>query len=118
MTTEKETRQARKAGTRTGWKNWLDDLQTYAVRVDSPTTAGELRRVIEAAVADDVRLKPVGSGHSLSNAAQPSDGNRYVDLSQLSGLIDTTAEQSTWRRSPGRGIDADGDETAWIRVKS
>ena len=106
------------AATRTGWKNWLDDLETDAARVDSPTTAAELRRTIEAAVADAVRLKPVGSGHSHSNAAQPTDGHRYVDLSRLSGLIDTMSERVTWRRSPGDGPDADPDETAWVRAKS
>ena len=103
-----EKRKAIKSARR-GWENWLHDYRTVARRVSPPGTLRELREIVEAALREGVRLKVVASGHSHSNATQPSAGQWYVDISQLSGRIDHTKEAATWRRRP---------ESAVARVKA
>ena len=98
-----EKRKAIRA-TRKGWENWLHDLKTDARRVDPPKNARELRRIIQAAVDQGQRLKPVSTGHSHSNATQPSKGHWYVDISRMSGLIDTKDEKSTWSKHADRSV--------------
>ncbi len=98
-----EKREAIRA-TRKDWQNWLHDLKTDARRVDPPKNAKQLRRIIQAAVDEGRRLKPVSAGHSHSNATQPSKGHWYVDISQLSGLIDLKDEKPTWATHADRSV--------------
>jgi hypothetical protein len=107
QTTFSEIRAEKKAAIRTtrkGWQNWLHDLKTDARRVDPPRNARQLRAIIQAAVDQGRRLKPVSTGHSHSNATQPSKGHWYVDISGLSGLIDLKGERKHWARHADKGV--------------
>ncbi len=90
--------------TRKEWENWLHDLKTDAQCVDSPKNAKQLRLIIQAAVDQGKRLKPVSTGHSHSNATQPAKGHWYVDITQMSGLIDLKNEKMTWAKNADNNV--------------
>lgn len=56
------------------WKNWLGDLETSIPFQNSktPSTSKELIEILEDALAKNMTVKFVGSGHSHSKVAQPS----------------------------------------------
>jgi FAD/FMN-containing dehydrogenase len=88
------------------FKNWIDDHDYRGPRAIPRTVAG-LREEMEAAVRANRRIRAIGSGHSMSNAARPRD--IFVDLSELSGAF----ADVKWIRSNPPGL---GPRESLIRV--
>lgn len=51
------------------WRNWAGDQVARPVRVLAPADAGEVAAAVEAAAAEGLRVRMVGSGHSFTGAA-------------------------------------------------
>ncbi len=85
-------------GRRVGrWRNWAGDQVTDPARVRSPADAGEVAAAVEAAAADGLRVRMVGSGHSFTGAAL-TDGV-LLRPERLTGLlaVDTAGCTATVR---------------------
>ncbi len=66
------------------WENWIEEQRVDADKVrPRPKDLSALIEAVERAVADGVRVRAVGSGHSSSAVAKPSEGGRYVDPGRL-----------------------------------
>ncbi|WP_168583505.1 D-arabinono-1,4-lactone oxidase [Gephyromycinifex aptenodytis] len=84
MTTPaKPPRPSASGGPRT-WVNWAGNVSCTPARVEYPTTPTEVTWVLDRARQDGRTVRPVGSGHSFTPAAQ-TDGV-LVDLRAMSGL--------------------------------
>ena len=70
----------------TTWSNWIKDFET-AVDIRYPSTRVELQDILEEAVLSDKKIKAVGSGHSHSMVAVPTNHHIAVDFHSLSGEI-------------------------------
>ncbi|SOD62234.1 L-gulonolactone oxidase [Streptomyces zhaozhouensis] len=57
------------ATTEADWRNWSRTASARPVRVERPRTVEELREVVRRAVAEGLRVKAVGSGHSFTGIA-------------------------------------------------
>ncbi|MCD2442761.1 FAD-binding protein [Agromyces sp. SYSU K20354] len=68
------------------WRNWARTEAVRPVRVERPATAEAVQRAVQAAAASDLRIKPVGSGHSFTGIAVAP--GVQLDLTDLSGVID------------------------------
>lgn len=68
----------------TGWTNWAGNVSCAPARVEYPTTPTEVAWVLERARAEGATVRPVGSGHSFTAAAQ-TDGV-MIDLRVMTGL--------------------------------
>src|SRR5256886_7284751 len=66
------------------WVNWAGNVRDTA-RTVRPGSVDEVAEVVKQARAEGRTVKPAGSGHSFTAAAQ-TDGIR-LDLSRLAGLI-------------------------------
>jgi FAD-linked oxidoreductase len=77
------------------WSNWAGNQTMTPARVVRPTSVDELSAAVKQAAADDLRVKPIGSGHSFT-AIGLTDGVQ-VDMSGLDRLVsvDTTSNQVT-----------------------
>ena len=51
------------------WTNWAGTELAHPVRQTHPASAAELAEDVRAAVAQGLRVKAVGSGHSFSGVA-------------------------------------------------
>jgi FAD-linked oxidoreductase len=69
------------------WSNWAGTEHAYPVRQTHPGTAEEVAADLHAAVAQGLRAKAVGSGHSFTGAAVTEGLLIHLDrLSQLRSL--------------------------------
>jgi FAD-linked oxidoreductase len=77
------------------WSNWAGNQTMTPARVARPTSVDELSAVVKQAAADDLRVKPIGSGHSFT-AIGLTDGVQ-LDMSGLAGpvQVDTATNQVT-----------------------
>jgi FAD-linked oxidoreductase len=71
----------------TSWTNWSGTELTHPVRQTHPATVDELAEQVRAAVAQGLRVKAVGSGHSFTGVAV-TDGllvhlDRMADIRSL-----------------------------------
>ncbi|MCE1180348.1 MAG: FAD-binding protein [Micrococcales bacterium] len=67
------------------WTNWAGTLSAAPDRVLTPRDAGEVEQLLESAVQQGRRLRPVGSGHSFTDIAVPRQDQ--VCLDRLSGVV-------------------------------
>lgn len=67
------------------WSNWSGSVTADPVRVERPRAVDDVVKVVQGARAQDLRVKPVGSGHSFSPVAQAPDVQ--VRLDGLTGLV-------------------------------
>ncbi|MGP4113464.1 D-arabinono-1,4-lactone oxidase [Streptomyces sp. 4N509B] len=82
----------------TVWRNWARTQTAHPARVERPTNADELSAVVRRAVADGLRVKAVGSGHSFTGVAV-TDGvlvrmdamARPVSVDRDTGLVTVEA---------------------------
>ena len=66
------------------WTNWAGTEHADPARTATPADTAAVATAVTAAVADGLRVKPVGAGHSFTGAAV-TDG-LLLDLTRLSGL--------------------------------
>src|SRR5947209_847002 len=79
---------------RASWRNWAGDERCRPSRRASPEGPGELAAEISRAVAEGLRVRVAGAGHSFSDVAL-SDGllvsmermRRLLDVDPSSGLV-------------------------------
>ena len=69
---------------RASWRNWAGNIECRPARIEHPTTAVEVGWLLDRARQEGLPVRPVGSGHSFTAAAQ-TDGV-LVDLRAMSGL--------------------------------
>ena len=68
------------------WTNWGGNVTATPSRVEAPTSTEEVVALVEAARTAGGRLRPVGSGHSFTAIAAPTDAQ--VRFDGLGGVID------------------------------
>lgn len=68
---------------RTSWENWTGEVSTRSCTVRYPARVAGLRRVMQRAADEELRVKPVGAGHSSSSVARPDRGQLGLDLQRL-----------------------------------
>lgn len=69
----------------TTWTNWAHTASARVVDTELPATVAELRRAVNDAVDNGLRVKPVGAGHSFTSIAE-TDGV-LLRLDHLSGIV-------------------------------
>ncbi|MFF3766947.1 D-arabinono-1,4-lactone oxidase [Streptomyces sp. NPDC001922] len=57
----------------TAWRNWAGNVTARPVRTPAPASADEVARIVTAAAAEGLTVKPAGTGHSFT-AAAATDG--------------------------------------------
>lgn len=67
------------------WSNWAGNQRATASAVLAPSSVPEVAEAVRAATAAGRRIKPVGSGHSFTDAAC-TDGQR-LELSRMTDLV-------------------------------
>ena len=67
------------------WINWAGNQQSKPVRIERPTSELEVVEVVRRAVAERLRVKVVGSGHSFTGIAVPDEV--MVDLTRMNRVI-------------------------------
>lgn len=72
------------------WRNWGRTEQVRPIRVERPDSAEAVQRAVAAAAASDLRIKPVGSGHSFTGIAVAP--GVQLDLTSLSGVLHADVE--------------------------
>ncbi|MFX0537802.1 D-arabinono-1,4-lactone oxidase [Ornithinimicrobium sp. Y1847] len=77
----------------TVWRNWSGAVRATPLRVERPTSVGEVVDLVHRARAEGVRVKPVGAGHSFSPIAHAPQVQ--VDLTGLSGLLHSDPSTAT-----------------------
>jgi FAD-linked oxidoreductase len=80
------------------WINWAGNQQSKPVRIERPTSELEVVEVVRRAVAERLRVKVVGSGHSFTGIAVPDEVmvdltrmNRVVNVDHTRGVITVQA---------------------------
>lgn len=68
------------------WSNYLDDHTVLAERFE-PEDALEVLALVREKAARGERVRAVGSGHSSSEVAQPSEGHAFVDLGRIDRVM-------------------------------
>src|SRR6478672_2262575 len=69
----------------TSWTNWAGTEWAQPRRTVAVGSTEDVVAAVRAAVADGLRVKPLGAGHSFTGAAV-TDG-LHLDLTGLSGLV-------------------------------
>ncbi len=82
------------------WRNWAGNQRIYPVRVERPTTEAEVADLVRRAVADDLRVRVVGAGHSFTAVARTDDV--LVSLDELTGLV--AVDDATGRATVRAGM--------------
>ena len=77
--------------TRRAFQNWAGHVHAHPHTFRRPTSAGELREVLQTAATDRQRVRAVGAGHSFTPVAAGDDV--MISLDHLSGVI-TVDEES------------------------
>ena len=67
------------------WRNWAGNQRSYPARIERPTTEAEVVDLVRRAVADDLRVRVVGAGHSFTAVARTDDV--LVSLDDLVGVV-------------------------------
>jgi FAD-linked oxidoreductase len=80
------------------WINWAGNQQSKPVRIERPASELEVVEVVRRAVAEHLRVKVVGSGHSFTGIAVPDEVmidltrmNRVVNVDHTRGVITVQA---------------------------
>ena len=80
------------------WNNWAGNQRSKPVRIERPENELEVVEVVRRAVADSLRVKVVGSGHSFTGIAVPDEVmidltrmNRVVKVDHTDGMITVQA---------------------------
>lgn len=74
------------------WRNWARNHSARPRTVEFPDSTEAVARSVSAAAARSRRLKAVGSGHSFSGIAAPTDV--LLDLSDLRGVVAVDRERA------------------------
>lgn len=79
------------------WTNWNSNFGASMPRANfrQPTTPDQVRAALQDAIRNNLKVKVVGSGHSMSAVAQPARNNMAMDISAMSGLLPRYA----WEKS-------------------
>jgi FAD-linked oxidoreductase len=67
------------------WINWAGNQQSKPVRIERPASELEVVEVVRRAVAERLRVKVVGSGHSFTGIAVPDEV--MVDLTRMNRVV-------------------------------
>jgi FAD-linked oxidoreductase len=80
------------------WINWAGNQRSKPVRIERPGSELEVVEVVRRAVAEHLRVKVVGSGHSFTGIAVPDEVmidltrmNRVVNVDHTRGVITVQA---------------------------
>ena len=80
------------------WINWAGNQHSKPVRIERPASELEVVEVVRRAVAEHLRVKVVGSGHSFTGIAVPDEVmidltrmNRVVNVDHTRGVITVQA---------------------------
>jgi FAD-linked oxidoreductase len=80
------------------WINWAGNQHSKPVRIERPASELEVVEVVRRAVAEHLRVKVVGSGHSFTGIAVPDEVmidltrmNRIVNVDGVGGVITVQA---------------------------
>ena len=86
------------------WQNWAGNQRAQVRRIATPASTAQTAETVREAVAQGLRVKPVGSGHSFTPAAV-TDGvlvrldqlTRLRSADRASGLVTVEAGMPLWR---------------------
>jgi L-gulonolactone oxidase len=67
------------------WRNWAGNQRSRPARIERPTSEAEVVDLVRRAVADDLRVRVVGAGHSFTGIARTDDV--LVTLDGMNGLV-------------------------------
>ena len=80
------------------WSNWAGNQLSKPVRIERPSSESEVVEIVRRAVAEHLRVKVVGSGHSFTGIAVPDEVmidlaqmNRVVNVDHVGGVITVQA---------------------------
>ena len=80
------------------WSNWAGNQLSKPVRIERPSSESEVVEIVLRAVAEHLRVKVVGSGHSFTGIAVPDEVmidlaqmNRVVNVDHVGGVITVQA---------------------------
>ena len=80
------------------WSNWAGNQLSQPVRIERPSSESEVVEIVLRAVAEHLRVKVVGSGHSFTGIAVPDEVmidlaqmNRVVNVDHVGGVITVQA---------------------------
>lgn len=99
------------------WTNWLSDLATDIPNANfaRPTSRRQLRDAIQDAVARNLKVKVVGSGHSHSMVAQPVEDNMLINMHGLRGQM----RPYPWQRGGANKLEpVQGIGPGFVRVRA
>ena len=75
------------------WSNWAGNQQVNGVSLFAPRSEEELQRVVQFAIANNTRVKAVGSGHSFTAIALAE--GILIDLTNYDAVIDIDKNANT-----------------------
>jgi hypothetical protein len=90
------------------WENWLGDYD-HTGYIARPQSVDELLDVVQWAVSEGWKIRAVGSGHSYSVCARPSQ--LFVDISAMAGPFHTV----DWLKDDPPGV-AEGERLVRVRA--
>ena len=80
------------------WSNWAGNQLSKPVRIERPSSESEVVEIVRRSVAEHLRVKVVGSGHSFTGIAVPDEVmidlaqmNRVVNVDHVGGVITVQA---------------------------
>ena len=80
------------------WSNWAGNQRSQPVRIERPSSESEVVEIVRRSVAEHLRVKVVGSGHSFTGIAVPDEVmidlakmNRVVNVDHVGGVITVQA---------------------------
>jgi FAD-linked oxidoreductase len=97
------------------WRNWAGDQRCVPARVERPSSAGEVGRLVQAAARDGLSVRAAGSGHSFTEIAL-TDGV-MLDLSLIDGVLDFDSESGLIKVEAGIELGRLGEEL-WSRGRA
>jgi len=86
------------------WRNWARTEKTTPGRVERPNSADAVQRAVAAALAQGIRIKAIGAGHSFTGIALAPDVQ--LDLDDLSGIVDVDRERGRVTLAAGTRLHA------------
>jgi FAD-linked oxidoreductase len=84
------------------WRNWAGNVIARPVRSVAPSSTQELAEAVRQAVADGLRVKPVGTGHSFTTTAA-TDGV-LIRPDRLVGVREVDREAGTVTVAAGTSL--------------
>lgn len=88
------------------WSNWIGDYTSSGLRVSVPSTAEDLVALVDFAVAEGLRIRAVGAGHSTTSIARPD--HVLVLPDGLTGALPVDNLAAAWR----------GERSRLVRLKA